>query len=154
MIRAISTVLALAAGADPADSGGGVARAGGPRGLVGAPEPALGGLELYLLAFAVATALLAAVLVVWALWMKRRAKPPADAAFDALARRLGLGKKDREVVRVLAAAHGEAKPIALLVSDSALHTALAEMEAQAGLSGEHVAAARRVVTRLAPAPVA
>lgn len=122
----------------------------GPRGLVGAPEAPFGGVELYLVAFAVATALLAVLLVAWALWTKRRAKPPADAAFDSLARRLGLKAKDREIVRVLAASHGEAKPVALLVSDSALHAALAAMEQQAGLSSDHVAAARRVVRRLAP----
>ena len=131
-----------------------VAPSAGPRGLVGAPDPALGGVELYMLAFAVATALLAVLLVAWALWTKRRAKPPADAAFDTLARRLGLGTRDRETVRVLAASHGEAKPVALLVSDSALRAALVEMEQQVGMSGEHVVAARRVVAQLASAAVA
>lgn len=120
----------------------------GPRGLVGAPDAAHDPLAPYLLGFAVGTALLACVLAAWAMWTHRRALPDEERAFRVLARRLGLGRGEREGVRLLAAAHGSARPVALLLSDAALAEALEELQRQVGLGPRERALAEAAVHRL------
>lgn len=69
----------------------------------------------------------ACVLALAALWVWRRMKPtdPGEAAFTAISRSLGLTRADRLLVRELAAAHGAATPVALLLSEHALKEAVA-----------------------------
>ncbi|MBL0921986.1 MAG: hypothetical protein IBJ10_07640 [Phycisphaerales bacterium] len=81
----------------------------------------------------VALSLIVSAGATWAAW-RRKAEPPrpvlvappispVEAAFDAVARASGLGDEDRAVVRALAGAHGDAHPVALLISSHAFDTA-------------------------------
>ena len=69
---------------------------------------------------ALATLALLAVLVIR--WRARR-YDPAEAAFGKLARRAGLRRRERTALRALARAAGIDRPVALLVSPSALRSA-------------------------------
>ncbi len=82
----------------------------------------------------VALSILVAGLTSWFAWRAkapRRTTPlvlapahePLEAAFDAVARASGLGDEDRALIRALAGAHGEAQPVALLISSHAFDTA-------------------------------
>ncbi|MFM9995091.1 MAG: hypothetical protein ACKVU4_04735 [Phycisphaerales bacterium] len=74
-----------------------------------------------LLAIAGACIVIAVAVVVW-----RRSRPddPGDEAFRILSRALGLSRADRALVRELAAAHGQAVPTAILLSEHALNEAV------------------------------
>lgn len=70
--------------------------------------------------------LLACGLVAGAIWLWRRSRPedPGDEAFRVLSRALGLSRAERVLVRELAAAHGQAVPTAILLSEHALAEAV------------------------------
>ncbi len=94
----------------------------------------------------------AGVLVVAHLrWLWHRRLSPSERAFRRLARWRGVRPRRRRVVRELAKAHGEAEPVALLVSDHAMRTAIERYreraEAHAEIKSEDLA-------KLCPAPAA
>lgn len=71
------------------------------------------------------------ILSAWVWWQRREraAGDPAGAAFACLARRTKLSKVEREHVRELAAYVPGATPVALLVSQSAMASAMTAAEA-------------------------
>lgn len=72
----------------------------------------------------VGAAVLATVVAWWARSQARRPiADPADRALVALAHDRGLSRADVALLRKLAAAHGRAKPVALLLSPTALASA-------------------------------
>ncbi len=80
--------------------------------------------EFWLLVGVLAVLFLFSTLGAMFLWWRRTVTTDAgDFAFRALARRLGIARQDRSVIRRLAQLRGSA-PVALLVSPSALRDAI------------------------------
>ena len=87
--------------------------------------PSAGAAGLPPLPAAAAAGALLLVLVALMVWRRMKPKDPGEAAFDAIARALRLSRAERLLVRELAAAHGRAAPVALLLSEHALREAMA-----------------------------
>ncbi len=88
----------------------------------------------------VALSVVAAAATTWLTWREKSPEKPkeapapvdhGEAAFDAVAGACKLEEDDRVVVRALAAAHGEIKPIALLISSHAFDTARKRLPVEA-----------------------
>ena len=74
-----------------------------------------------------AAVLLAAFLALAALHARsilHRRLPPTERAFRRLARARGITPRRRRLVRALAEMHGDAEPVALLISDTAMRCAI------------------------------
>lgn len=67
---------------------------------------------------------LALVAAAYIIWRAAEPEPPVDRAYRTLARGLGLRRRDRRLLDRLAAEHGEATPVALLLSEHAFRTAM------------------------------
>lgn len=111
----------------------------------------------------VALSLLAAAATSWMAWRPRAgrieaplviapAMAPVEQAFDAVARASGLDDEDRALVRALAGAHGEAQPVALLISSHAFDTARRRLPPSATVEVRRAAGQLRA--RLFAGPVA
>jgi len=61
-------------------------------------------------------------LLVWWVWRRQRTDP-RELAFNRLSRRIGLSTTERSAVRQLAKIHGDATPVAMLISSSAIRYA-------------------------------
>jgi hypothetical protein len=68
----------------------------------------------------VGTVLIALAFVLW----RRASRPAGDRAFEAISRRAGLSRRDRRVLRTLAASMPGSSPMALLLSEGALRRAI------------------------------
>lgn len=91
----------------------------------GDAEPALWWLQPALIAVGAVVVVAAALLL---FIRARRGRDDREAAFRALAGRLGVSRATRGLLRKLAGAHGSASPVALLLSDHALRTAAAAID--------------------------
>lgn len=111
----------------------------------------------------VALSLLAAAATSWMAWRPRSGRAeappviapaiaPIEQAFDAVARASGLDDEDRALVRALAGAHGEAQPVALLISPHAFDTARRRLPPSATVEVRRAAGQLRA--RLFAGPVA
>ncbi|MDX9912129.1 MAG: hypothetical protein RBS39_09885 [Phycisphaerales bacterium] len=77
-------------------------------------------------------------------WQGYASRPPAEKAFRTVARRLGLGTLERTAIRKLAHLHGDVEPVALMLSASAMRSALDDLarerpEFRSGLTEREVA---------------
>ena len=92
------------------------------------PPQAVTVVPIWLVMLAVVSAGILIVSVLFLLRLIRtRRQSPAERAFERLSRKMGLARRHRTLVRALADTHGQAQPVALLVSHHAFTVAVSRM---------------------------
>lgn len=89
--------------------------------IIDPAAPASADPRLLIAGAALALVLVAAACIVW---RTAEPEPPIDHAYRKLTRGLGLRRRDRRLLARLAAEHGQAPPVALLLSEHAFRTAM------------------------------